>query len=284
MMKYDDERPRVQGGQATMSDPEKSSARLSSFRKTMRKLSEQLPGSETTYNRKLSRYEEEIESLQAQVKTLEEEVYHLQRRLDQTPKEFEFLRSKLDQSREQLGQAHNQNQRMVEALQQAKEQIESLREEVEKLSAPPSPYGIFASLNPDKTANIYTGGRKMKVNVHPSVRPESLRKGQELVLNEAFNVIEAAGFDEQGEVVTLKELLDEGRAIVSMRADEIRVVELAEPLRQLSLKVGDHLLFDPRSGHILERLPKTDAQELFLEEVPSIGYEAIGGLGPQIRS
>lgn len=266
-----------------MNDPEKGSARLSSLRKTMRKLSEQLPGSDTTYHRKLSQYEDEIEVLQAQVKTLEEEIYHLKRRLDQTPKEFEFLRSKLDQSREQLDQAHHQNQRMVQTLQQAKEQIESLREEVEKLSAPPSPYGIFASMNPDGTANIYTGGRKMKVNLHPSVQSETLRKGQELILNEAFNVIEAAGFDEQGEVVTLKDLLDEGRAIVTLRADEVRVVELADPLRQLSLKAGDHLLLDPRSGHILERLPKSDAKELFLEEVPSIGYEAIGGLGPQIE-
>lgn len=266
-----------------MSDPEKDSAKLSSLRKTMQKLSEQLPGSEITYHRKLSRYKDEIEAFQAQMKMLEAEIYHLQRRLAQTPKEFEFLRFKLDQSREQFGQAHHQNQRMVEALQQAKEQIARLREEVEKLSAPPSPYGIFTSINPDGTVNIYTGGRKMKVNLHPSVRSETLRKGQELVLNEAFNVIEAAGFDEQGEVVTLKDLLDGGRVVVALRTDEMRVVELAEPMRALPLKAGDHLLLDPRSGHILERLPKSDAQELFLEEVPDVNYESIGGLGPQIE-
>ncbi len=266
-----------------MSDSEKGSTKLSSLRKTMQKLSEQIPKSDTSYQRKLSQYEDEIEALQAQVKSLEEEIYHLQQRLDQTPKEFEFLRSKLDQSREQMGQAYHQNERMVQALQQAKQQIEGLRGEVEKLSAPPSSYGIFSSMNPDGTANIYIAGRKLKVNLHPSVPPETLRKGQELVLNEAFNIIEAAGFEEQGEVVALKDRLDEGRAIVSLRADEERVVELAEPLRQLPLKVGDHLLFDARSGHILEKLPKSEVQDLLLEEVPDVGYDAIGGLGPQIE-
>lgn len=266
-----------------MNDPEKSPARLSSLRKTMRKLSEQLPGSEATFHRKLSRYEDEIESLQAQVKTLEEEIYRLQRRLEQAPKEFEFLRSKLDQSREQLDQTHHQNQRMVDALQQAKEQIESLREEVEKLSAPPSPYGIFASLNADGTANIYTGGRKLKVNLHPSVRPETLRKGQELILNEAFNVIEAAGFDEQGEVVTLKDLLDEGRAVVTLRADEVRVVELAEPLRQLSLKAGDHLLLDSRSGTFWRSCPRAMPRSCSLKRFRVSGMRLSVGLVPRSR-
>ncbi len=266
-----------------MSDSEKGSTKLSSLRKTMQKLSEQIPKSETSYQRKLSQYEEEIEALQSQVKSLEEEVYHLRRRLDQTPKEFEFLRSKLDQSREQLGQAYHQNERMVQALQQAKQQIEGLREEVEKLSAPPNSYGSFSSMNADGTANIYTGGRKLKVNLHPSLQPETLRKGQELVLNEAFNVIEVAGFEEQGEVVALKERLDDARALVSLRADELRVVELAEPLKELPLKAGDHLLFDARSGHILEKLPKSDVQDLLLEEVPDLGYDAIGGLAHQIE-
>lgn len=266
-----------------MSDAEKVSTKLSSLRKTMRKLSEQIPKSDTSYQRKLSQYEDEIEALQAQVKSLEEEIYHLRRRLDQTPKEFEFLRSKLDQSREQLSQAHHQNERMVQTMQQAKEQLNTLREEVERLSAPPSSYGTFSSMNQDGTANIYTGGRKLKVNLHPSLQPETLRKGQELVLNEAFNVIEAVGFEGQGEVVTLKDRLDPGRAIVSLRADEERVVELAEPLRELPFKVGDHFLFDPRSGYILEKLPKSDVKDLLLEQVPELGYDAIGGLGPQIE-
>lgn len=266
-----------------MSDLEKTTGKLNSLRRTMKRLSGQLPKTEASYQRKILQYEEEIEALQAQVKGLEEEIYHLRRRLDQTPKDFEFLRSKLNQSKEQLEQAYQQNERLVKALHQAREQIQALREEVEKLSAPPSSYGLFSSLNKDGTANVYIGGRKMKVNLHPSIDAKALRKGQELILNEALNVVEVAGFEVQGEVVKLKELLEPGRAIISLRADEERVAELAEPLQEERLQPGDLLLFDPRSGLVVEKLPKGEVEELLLEEVPQVTYDDVGGLGPQIE-
>jgi proteasome-associated ATPase len=225
----------------------------------------------------------EVDALQAQVKALEEEVYHLRRRLEQAPREFEFLRAKLHASREQLEQAAQQNERLVQALHQAKEQVATLKEEVDKLSAPPSSYGIFAEANPDGTATIYTAGRKLKVHLHPALNPATLRKGQELILNEALNVVEAKAFDIQGEVVRLKDRLDARRAVVTLHADEERVAELAEPLRTEPLQVGDHLLFDPRSGYLLERLPKVEVQDLLLEAVPDITYAQVGGLGPQIE-
>ncbi|MFN3476397.1 MAG: proteasome ATPase [Candidatus Methylomirabilales bacterium] len=266
-----------------MSDLEKTTGKLNSLRRTMKRLSGQLPKTEASYHRKILQYEEEIEALQAQVKGLEEEIYHLRRRLDQTPKDFEFLRSKLNQSKEQLEQAYQQNERLVRALHQAREQIQALREEVEKLSAPPSSYGLFSSLNKDGTANVYIGGRKMKVNLHPSIDAKALRKGQELILNEALNVVEVAGFEVQGEVVKLKELLEPDRAIISLRADEERVAELAEPLQEERLQPGDLLLFDPRSGLVVEKLPKGEVEELLLEEVPQVTYDDVGGLGPQIE-
>lgn len=266
-----------------MSDLEKESSQLNALRKTMRKLSGQLPKSEASSQRKIIQYETDIEALQAQVKGLEEELYHLRRRLEQAPKEFEFLRAKLAQSKEQLDRSYQQNERLVQALHQAKEQIQALREEVEKLSAPPSSYGIFSGLNPDGTANVYAGGRKLKVNLHPALDKEGLRQGQELILNDALNVVEASGFENQGEVVRLKERLDADRAIVSLRADEERVALLAEPLKQEVLKVGDVLSFDPRSGYILEKLPKAEVEELMLLEVPDVTYASIGGLSGQIE-
>src|SRR5262249_12547863 len=108
--------------------------------------------------------------------------------------------------------------------------------------------------------------------------------GRELVLNEALNVIEAAGYEIQGEVVILKEQLDAERALVTVRADEDRVGIIAEPLRDKSLKSGDHLLLDARSGYLLEKLPKMEVEDLSLEEVPDIGYDNIGGLGEQIEA
>lgn len=170
------------------------------------------------------------------------------------------------------------------AISELREAISSLKEEVEKLCAPPSTYGVFLSVNADGTVNILSQGRKVKVNVHPSIKPETLKPGQELILNEGLNVVEAVGYEIQGEVVILKEQLDSERAVVTLRADEERVGIIADPLRTQRLKVGDHLLMDAKSGYLLEKLPKSEVEDLALEEVPDINYDDIGGLGPQIET
>ncbi len=123
----------------------------------------------------------------------------------------------------------------------------------------------------------------MRVSVSPAVELDSLRPGQEVVLNEALNVVVAQGYETVGEVVMLKELLEDGdRALVISHADEERVVRLAEPLRDSVLRAGDSLLLEPRSGYVYERIPKAEVEELILEEVPDITYSDIGGLSPQI--
>src|SRR6266567_3005177 len=163
-----------------------------------------------------------------------------------------------------------QNEKLRQALAEAREYITALREEVEKLTAPPATYAIYLSTNEDGTVNVLAQGRKAKVNAHPAIVVSSLRPGQELILNEGLNVIDVAGYEVQGEVVILKEPLDDERAIVTLRADED--------------KVGDHILMDSKSGYLLERLPKSEVEDLSLEEVPDIGYEDIGGLGTQIET
>src|SRR6195256_5908824 len=183
-----------------------------------------------------------------------------------------------------LAQAHNQNEILVTALQEARDQIAALKEEVDKLCTPPSTYGVYLAANEDSTVTILSQGRKVKVNLHPSIKPETLKPGQELILNEGLNVIEAAGYEIQGEVVILKEQLDAERALVTLRADEEKVGIIAEPLRTQRLKTGDHLLLDAKSGYLLEKLPKSEVEDLSLEEVPDISYEAIGGLGGQIEA
>jgi proteasome-associated ATPase len=155
---------------------------------------------------------------------------------------------------------------------------------VDKLCAPPSTFGVYLAHNDDGTVNILSQGRKVRVNLHPSIKAEVLKPGQELILNEGLNVVETGGYEIQGEVVVLKDALDSDRAVVTLRADEDRVGIIAEPLRDVRLKVGDHLLMDAKSGYLLEKLPKSEVEDLALEEVPDIGYEDIGGLQPQIEA
>jgi proteasome-associated ATPase len=177
-----------------------------------------------------------------------------------------------------------QNQRLVQALTAAREEIATLREEIDKLCAPPSTYGVYLSTNKDGTVNVLAQSRKVKVNLRPALQLDSLRPGQEVILNEGLNVVETASWEIQGEVVILKEQLDDERAVITLRADEDRVGVIADPLRAERLKAGDHLLFDSRSGYLLEKLPKNEVEDLTLEEVPDVGYAEIGGLGSQIEA
>ena len=240
--------------------------------------------SDSSTRRRLTEYEIQVQDLQAYIRSLEAETVHLRKKLEDTPKDFMVLENKLREANRQLVQAFNQNEKLVNALYEAREQITALKEEVDKLCAPPSTYGVYLAANEDSTVTILSQGRKVKVNLHPSLKPEMLKPGQELILNEGLNVIEAAGYEIQGEVVILKEQLDAERALVTLRADEEKVGIIAEPLRTQRLKTGDHLLLDAKSGYLLEKLPKSEVEDLTLEEVPDIGYDDIGGLGDQIEA
>ncbi len=250
----------------------------------MKGLSKFLPMTDSNYRRRLTEYEVQVQDLQAYVRSLETETGRLRKKLEDAPKEFMILENKLREANRQLVQAFNQNEKLVNTLYEAREQITSLKEEVDKLCAPPSTYGVYLSVNEDGTINILSQGRKVKVNLHPSIKAEDIKPGQELILNEGLNVVETAGYEIQGEVVILKEQLDTERAIVTQRADEDRVGIIADPLRQVKLKIGDHLLIDTKSGYLLEKLPKSEVEDLSLEEVPDISYEDIGGLSTQLET
>jgi len=205
-------------------------------------------------------------------------------RLEKLLSEFETLKRRYEITKDQLYEAEKQNEKLVAALQDAKTQIDALKEEVDKLCAPPNTYGVFQRANKDSTVEILVDGRQMRVNVHPRVDVPLLQEGQQVVLNEAFNVIEACDYETRGEVVTIKEDLGDGRAIVLGRADEERVVSFSGPMRRQKLEVGDPLLFNPRTSIATEKLPKSQVEEVVLEEVPNIEYSDIGGLSTQIET
>jgi proteasome-associated ATPase len=233
-----------------------------------------------------ARHDDEVrvKVLTDQISFLEEEVAALKGKLADSPRTSRLLEDRLAQSEAALASLTGQNERLAGTLREARDQIIALKEEVDRLAQPPSGFGVFLLANTDGTADVFTGGRKMRVSVSPSIELDDLRPGQELVLNEALNVVIALGYETVGEVVMLKELLDGGdRALVISHADEERIVRLAEPLLDGVLRSGDSLLLEPRSGYVYERIPKAEVEELILEEVPDITYDLIGGLGPQIE-
>ncbi len=231
-----------------------------------------------------SRHDDEVKGLTAQISFLDEEIAALRRRLADSPRQARLLEERLRETEASLAAVTAQNERLTGTLREARDQIVALKEEVDRLAQPPSGFGIFLSASDDSTADVFTGGRKMRVHVSPAVELSELKPGQEVVLNEALNVVVAEGFETAGEIVMLKELLEDGeRALVISHADEERVVRLADPLRASTLRSGDSLLLEPRSGYVFERIPKAEVEELILEEVPNIVYSDIGGLASQIE-
>jgi proteasome-associated ATPase len=227
--------------------------------------------------------EDQVQGLTTQISFLEEEVAVLRRRLADSPRHVRLLEERLRETEASVASVTGQNERLADTLREARDQIVALKEEVDRLAQPPSGFGVFLEACEDGTADVFTGGRKMRVSVSPAVELDKLRPGQEVVLNEALNVVIAQGYETVGEVVMLKELLEDGdRALVISHADEERVVRLAEPLRDSVLRAGDSLLLEPRSGYVYERIPKAEVEELILEEVPDITYSDIGGLSSQI--
>jgi proteasome-associated ATPase len=231
----------------------------------------------------IEQYEKEIHELQTHVKFLEDEIALLRRRLHSAPRQVKILEERLLEAKSEIAKAAGQNDKLVTSLKAEREKIEALREEVEKLTQPPASFGVLIGSNEDGSVDVFTSGRKLRVNVDPSVDRSTFHRGAELILNEGMNVIEVLPQDRIGEVVSVKEILGEDRVIVLGRGDEEMVAVVSKALRDDPFRVGDSLLYDPRSGHVLERLPKEEIEELVLEEIPDVTYSNIGGLATQIE-
>jgi proteasome-associated ATPase len=235
--------------------------------------------------RDFARLEQELAEQRKRGDLAEDEILELRRRMQEAPQRVRILEERLLEAKGQLAQTLSKNEKLTYTLQQGREHIAALREEVEKLTQPPSAYGTFLQTNLDGTVDVFASGRKMRVAVHPDIEIQALERGQEVVLNESLNVVLARGLEVSGEVVTLQELLGDGRrALVKGRADEERVVELAEALADEHLRAGDSLLMDSRTGLLLEKLPRPEIEEVVLEEVPDVTYADIGGLDGQIEA
>jgi proteasome-associated ATPase len=231
-----------------------------------------------------SRYEKDVHDLTTQVSFLEEEVAMLRRRLTESPRHLRVLEERLAEAQSRVVTLTERNEKLTGTLREARDQVVALKEEVDRLAQPPSGYGVFLSAYDDGTVDVFTGGRKLRVAVSPSVDVDGLRRGQEVMLNEALNVVLAREFERAGDVVMLKEVLSGGdRALVIGHTDEERIVNIAETLADERLRAGDSLLLEPRSAYVYEKIPKSEVEELILEEVPDIDYTDIGGLSTQIE-
>ncbi len=225
------------------------------------------------------------DELRAELKVLREELDLLRRRLESAPTRIRVLEERLLETKGQLQSALARNAKLTETLRSAREQLDGLKEEVERLSAPPQTYGTLVAVSDDgQTATVSVAGRKLEVGASPEIVLTELEPGQQVRVNDAMNVVAASGYDDRGEIMSIAELLDDGRVLVIGQTDDERVVGLSAPLRDLPLKAGDSLLVDGRSNTAIERIPKAEVEQLVLEQVPDVTYDQIGGLGEQVEA
>src|SRR6195952_1465144 len=212
------------------------------------------------------------------------EIQILRARIAESPRQMRALEDRLVETQARGASLTDRNERLADTLRDARDQLVTLKEEIDRLAQPPSGYGVFLEAVDEHSVDIFTGGRKLRVAVSPEVGIDTLEHGQEVMLNEARNIVQARGHERAGEVVMLKEILEGGdRALVIGHTDEERIVHIADVLRGSPLRVGDSLLLEPRSSYVYERIPKSEVEELVLEEVPDIDYSDIGGLASQIE-
>jgi len=230
-----------------------------------------------------ARRPDDATQLRGVITALEEEIATLRRRLRDTPSRIEDLETELNRTRERLDRATSQNDKLAAVLEEAREQLGVLREEVEKLTAPPNNFGTVLQVNDDGTTDILTGSRKLRVAAQPNVEVKKLQVGQEVLLNEAFNIIDIRHFEAAGEVLRVREPMTDGRVVVLAHADEEKVLNRAETMSDVKLRAGDYVRIDTKTGLILEKMERPEVEELVLEEVPDITYEDVGGLADQIE-
>ncbi len=225
------------------------------------------------------------DQLRAELKFLREEVDLLRRRLETAPTRVKILEERLLDAKSSLQSSQTQNVKLAETLRAAREQLAALKDEVERLAAPPQTYGTFLTASEDgETVTVVVAGRKLEVVVSPDLDPDELVPGREVRLNDAMNVVAIGGFEDRGELMTIAEVLGDDRVLVLGHTDDERVVSLSAPLRDLRLKAGDSLLVDTRSNTAVERVPKAEVEQLVLEEVPDVTYDQIGGLQDQVEA
>ncbi|HEX9847946.1 MAG TPA: proteasome ATPase [Acidimicrobiia bacterium] len=229
------------------------------------------------------RKQEDAAQLRKVVSALEEEVSFLRRRLREGPGRTDELETDLARAKDRLDRAVAQNDKLSSLLEESREQLGVLREEVEKLTQPPNNFGTVLNVAEDGTVDVLTGNRKLRVTAQPSVEVKKLLVGQEVLLNEAFNIIDVRFFEPAGDVLRIREVMTDGRVVVIAHADEERVLNCSEAMIDVRLRPGDYVRVDTKTGLVLEKLERPEVEELVLEEVPNITYSDVGGLAEQIE-
>jgi len=162
--------------------------------------------------------------------------------------------------------------------QQQDKEFKKLQAVVEKLTAPANRVGTFLGISDDQLARIMVGGAEYYANIDPRLPDDSLKSGHQILVNEAFVVIRSLGYDRNGPVVKIREILDDGRLRVDQDLGRAgNLIQRAEELLTVDLKVGEEVRLDPTMHLAVERLAQSSGQSHVLADLPTVTWKDIGG-------
>jgi proteasome-associated ATPase len=129
------------------------------------------------------------------------------------------------------------------------------------------------------------GGSEFYANVDPRLDQKDLKIGVQVLVNEAYVLINTLDYDRTGPIMKIKEVLDDGRIRIDQEPGRPGTfLQRSSDLKDLELKAGDEVRLDPTHRFAVERLEHLQAGAHVLDEVPSITWENIGGQHEAIAS
>lgn len=173
------------------------------------------------------------------------------------------------------------NEKLNATLREARGSLVGLREQLEALSNPPQAHGVVVGVPGEGVADVSVGGRVLRVAVVPEVSGEGLQPGAPVLLNEAMMLVGLAPEAAQLDVVLVKDVLADGRLLVSGGGDDEHLLTAAPEAS--GAQPGQSVAADRRAGIALWVVERTEVNDLLLDEVPDVDYADIGGLGGQIE-
>src|SRR6059058_138335 len=165
-----------------------------------------------------------------------------------------------------------------ETIAEAGRMIEKLEEVIKKVTSPANRIGTFLGATSNDTAHIVVGGADYYCNVDPRIPLSKLKKGTRVLVNEAFVIVGDLGFETAGPVTKITEVMGKDRLRVgSEHGLHSMVLQRSSELAHSNLKSGDEVRVDSNYRMALEMLSSTKSDEYYLDTVPDLPWEKVGG-------
>src|SRR5438034_4845000 len=165
-----------------------------------------------------------------------------------------------------------------ETMMEARRMIEKLEEVVKKVTSPANRIGTFLGATSKETAHIVVGGADYYCNCDPRIPLSRLKEGLRVLVNEAFVIVGDLGFETAGPVTKITEVIGKDRLRVgSEHGLHSMVLQRSSDLVHSNLKSGDEVRVDSNYRMALEMLSSTKSDEYYLDTVPELPWEKVGG-------